>query len=61
MFLVILAHHKPNGTDLCCLEFRDITLVIYDDKIPCLAPEINSLFRVSGGGVGKAVHVAEER
>lgn len=59
MFLVTPAHHKPNGTDLYCLEFRD--MVIYDDKTPCLAPEINSLFRVSGGGVGKAVHMAEER
>lgn len=64
MFLVISPHNKPNGTDFYCLEFRDIILVIYDDsrlKSPGLTPEINFWFRVSGGGVGKAIQVAEEK
>lgn len=61
MFLVIPAHHRPNGRGLYRLEFRDVTLVIYDDKTACLAPEINSGFRVSGGGLGKTVQVTQER
>lgn len=61
MFLVIPVHNEPNGTDLYCFEFQDITgdLQWPEAQITISCPSDELSGSVSEGGVEKTIQVEE--